>query len=123
MNESRALPENYRPALSADVPEGRACGNCIFYEDDVVQGDRAWCKRWQEFVRGDYYCNAWTPDDDDDMDDSLERNAMTKVETRQIQVQDLEVREVGDASRFSGYAAVFNSDSEPLPFKIGRAHV
>jgi HK97 family phage prohead protease len=98
------------------VPEGRACGNCIFYEEDVVQGDRAWCKRWQEFVRGDYYCNAWTPDDDDDMDDSLERNAMTKVETRQIQVQDLEVREVGDASRFSGYAAVFNRDSEPLPF-------
>jgi uncharacterized protein len=48
--------------------------------------------------------------------DPLERNAMTKVETRQIQVQDLEVREVGNGSTFSGYAAVFNSDSEPLPF-------
>ena len=116
MTESRALPENYRPALEADVPEGRACGNCFFYDDDVISGDRAWCKRWQEFVRGDYYCNAWTADMDDDDNDSLERNAMTKVETRQIQVQDLEVREVGNGSTFSGYAAVFNSDSEQLPF-------
>ena len=26
----RALPDNYRPALAEDVPEGRACGNCVF---------------------------------------------------------------------------------------------
>jgi hypothetical protein len=30
----RALPDNYRPALSDDVPEGRACGNCAFYDED-----------------------------------------------------------------------------------------
>jgi HK97 family phage prohead protease len=47
---------------------------------------------------------------------SGERNDMTKVEMRQIQVQDLEVREAGAGAVFSGYAAVFNSDSEPLPF-------
>lgn len=41
---------------------------------------------------------------------------MTKVEMRQVQVQDLEVREIGDGATFTGYAAVFNSDSEPLPF-------
>lgn len=41
---------------------------------------------------------------------------MTKVEMRQVQVQDLEVREVGNGATFMGYAAVFNSDSEPLPF-------
>jgi uncharacterized protein len=108
VNESRALPENYRPALEADVPEGRACGNCFFYDETKVSDDMAWCTRWNEYVRGDYYCNAWQP--------TGERNAMTKVETRQIQVQDLEVREVGNGSTFSGYAAVFNSDSEPLPF-------
>lgn len=45
-----------------------------------------------------------------------ERNNMSKVETRQVQVQDLEVREVGNGAQFRGYAAVFNSDSEPLPF-------
>jgi HK97 family phage prohead protease len=47
---------------------------------------------------------------------SGERNDMTKVEMRQFQVQDLEVREAGAGAVFSGYAAVFNSDSEPLPF-------
>jgi HK97 family phage prohead protease len=45
-----------------------------------------------------------------------ERNAMSKVELRQMQVQDLELRQDGGGSSFSGYAAVFNSDSEPLPF-------
>ena len=62
----RALPDNYRPALAENVPDGRACGNCMFYDEDNVQGDRAWCERWDEYVRGDYYCNAWQPDDDDD---------------------------------------------------------
>lgn len=47
---------------------------------------------------------------------SGERNKMTKVEVRQMQVQDLEVREVGNQATFSGYAAVFNSDSEDLGF-------
>jgi HK97 family phage prohead protease len=68
----RALPENYRPALAQDVPEGRACGNCFFYDDDVVSedGTKAYCRKWDEFVDGGYYCNAWQPDDDmDDMDE------------------------------------------------------
>ena len=49
-DEDRQLPDNYRPALSEDVPEGRACGNCFFYDDDNVQGDMAFCRRWQEYV-------------------------------------------------------------------------
>ena len=39
-----------------------------------------------------------------------------KMETRTITVDDIEVREAGDGMTFSGYAAVFNSPSEPLPF-------
>lgn len=58
---------------------------------------RAWLARQAENING-------------------ERNDMTKVEMRQVQVQDLEVREVGDGATFAGYAAVFSSDSEPLPF-------
>ena len=68
----RALPDNYRPALAEDVPEGRACGNCFFYDDDVVNeaGDKAYCRKWDEFVDGGFYCNAWQSDDDmADMDD------------------------------------------------------
>ncbi len=57
----RALPDNYRPALSDDVPEGRACGNCRFYNEADVQGDKAYCEKWDDYVSGAYYCNAWEP--------------------------------------------------------------
>ena len=61
----RELPENYRPALAEDVPEGRACGNCMFYNEDRVNdaGDKAWCEQWEEFVDGGFYCNAWEAED------------------------------------------------------------
>jgi HK97 family phage prohead protease len=57
----RELPENYRPALADDVPKGRACGNCYFFNEDRVNetGDKAWCEKWDDFVDGGYYCNAW----------------------------------------------------------------
>ena len=57
------LPDNYRPALSPDVPEGRACGNCFFYDENRLNqdGDKAWCERWDAFVDGGNYCNAWEP--------------------------------------------------------------
>lgn len=55
------LPEAYRPALSDDVPEGRACGNCAFYDEAFVSpdGEQAWCHWWAAYVRGDHYCDAW----------------------------------------------------------------
>jgi hypothetical protein len=64
--DKRVLPENYRPSLSEDVPDGRACGNCIFYKEDDVKefadGElRAWCEKWDDYVNGAYYCNAWEP--------------------------------------------------------------
>jgi HK97 family phage prohead protease len=68
----RALPDNYRPALAQDVPEGRACGNCFFYDESRqnADGTKAWCEKWDEFVDGGYYCNAWQADDDmDEIDD------------------------------------------------------
>jgi uncharacterized protein len=59
------LPDNYRPALAPDVPEGRACGNCIFFDETRLNedGDKAWCERWDAFVDGGNYCNAWEPAD------------------------------------------------------------
>jgi HK97 family phage prohead protease len=55
------LPENYRPSLSPDVPEGRACGNCFFFDETRLneEGDEAWCQKWAAFVEGDNYCDAW----------------------------------------------------------------
>jgi HK97 family phage prohead protease len=61
------LPDNYRPALSPDVPEGRACGNCFFFNEARLNddGDKAWCERWDAFVDGGNYCNAWQPNQED----------------------------------------------------------
>jgi predicted DNA-binding protein YlxM (UPF0122 family) len=54
------LPDNYRPATSDDVPEGRACGNCIFFNESNLDEDgNAFCERWDEYVAGGNYCNAW----------------------------------------------------------------
>jgi HK97 family phage prohead protease len=65
--EGANLPDNYRPALSEDVPEGRACGNCFFFDESRVnaEGDKAWCERWDDFVDGGYYCNAWESNDEE----------------------------------------------------------
>lgn len=60
------LPENYRPALAEDVPEGRACGNCLFFNESRINqnGDKAWCEKWDAFVDGGNYCNAWQADEE-----------------------------------------------------------
>jgi HK97 family phage prohead protease len=76
--ERRELPDNYRPALAEDVPEGRACGNCYFFNEERINdaGDKAWCEKWDDFVDGGYYCNAWQPDESEDFDDSEEMRAV-----------------------------------------------
>jgi uncharacterized protein len=63
--ELRELPDNYRPANSDDVPEGRACGNCMFYRQEKQNEEGlSYCERWEDYVRGDYYCNAWEENTD-----------------------------------------------------------
>ena len=68
--QKRVLPDNYRPALADDVPEGRACGNCFFYNEDNQNeaGTKAWCEKWDDYVDGGYYCNAWQADSDDEIE-------------------------------------------------------
>ena len=64
--DERQLPDAYRPATAADVPEGRACGNCLFFdESDVAPDGRARCTRWDEYVDGGFYCDAWQPREDE----------------------------------------------------------
>lgn len=63
--KKRDLPDAYRPATDEDVPEGRACGNCMFFdESDVAPDGRARCTKWDEYVAGGWYCNAWEPMED-----------------------------------------------------------
>jgi HK97 family phage prohead protease len=62
----RDLPDAYRPATADDVPEGRACGNCAFFdESDVAPDGRARCTKWDEYVEGGFYCDAWEPREED----------------------------------------------------------
>jgi len=62
----RELPEAYRPATSEDVPAGRACGNCAFFdESDVAPDGRARCRKWDEYVSAGWYCDAWEGDAED----------------------------------------------------------
>jgi len=65
----RALPDGYRPATASDVPEGRACGNCVFFdESDVAADGRARCTKWDEYVEGGFYCDAWEGGEDRQVD-------------------------------------------------------
>ena len=97
----RALPDNYRPALALDVPDGRACGNCFFYDESNIDGDRAFCTRWDDYVNGAYYCNAWQPDvenDDDDVRAIIETRATPPKYMQEAAARGLELRREGFAS-------------------------
>ena len=86
----RALPDNYRPALAPDVPEGRACGNCYFYDEDNVQGEgdniKAYCERWDAYVNAGFYCNAWQPHDEMDMEHEEEEEESVRQVSLEIPV-------------------------------------
>lgn len=84
----RALPDNYRPSLSEDVPDGRACGNCAFYDETNTQEQEgalvAWCHRWDEYVRGDFYCNAWQEAEESEEEEPEEEDEESARELRQV---------------------------------------
>jgi uncharacterized protein len=108
MTETRELPDNYRPALEDDVPEGRACGNCMFFDESNTRGDEAFCTRWDEYVKGGYYCNAWQ---------SNERAAdVSDLEYRTFGADITEIRntEDGNGMVFGGYAWKYDEPSLPL---------
>jgi HK97 family phage prohead protease len=82
---TRELPDNYRPALSEDVPEGRACGNCFFFNEDRINeaGDKAWCERWDDFVDGGNYCNAWEPKEAQDRMRDLANKLIARIDNEE----------------------------------------
>jgi HK97 family phage prohead protease len=118
------LPDAYRPAVSEDVPEGRACGNCAFYDESLTQdagdGVEVWCRLWAAFVRGDFYCDRWQSNleesgkDYEKKEPPMKRGQMKQVrEVRNYGLTDVEVREADDGVvSFAGYATVFNRNYE-----------
>lgn len=100
----RALPDNYRPSLSDDVPQGRACGNCAFYDETNTQEQEgalvAFCHRWDEYVRGDFYCNAWQEAEKPEEDEPGEDEPEQEESAREIRQVDLSPPEyMRDAAR------------------------
>ena len=128
--DKRELPSSYRPANSEDVPEGRSCGNCYFFDQE-----RSFCLKWDAGCDPDYYCDAWkaisTEVVADEVVDEVEDSGMmadeelasnrnrwvvTTNNKRSIAYSNLSIRAEGDGKTLVGYAAVFDSPSEPLPW-------
>lgn len=133
-------------AASPFVADGLVCSSCAYYEGpracELVCGDidpNGICKKWvipQALVNPDAVAAlAMVPDAQPMMSDVVDpapsdatpmRYVRMDVELRKVNGRDVEVRAfndggfelraAGDGMQFSGYAAVFNSDSEPLPF-------
>lgn len=66
-------------------------------------------------------CEARTGRIETDQEQEVKGNTVSKIEQR-VNTTEFEVREEGDGMHFSGYAALFESPSQPLPFteKISR---
>ena len=122
---------HYSPE-SPFMDEGLVCSSCAQYEGpracEVVQGDispNGICKLWvipnllitpvaAPTVRNKEF-NITKRDQLEQMRSKPEGGS--EVETRRVVVQDFELREgVAGSMSFRGYAAVYNSPSEPLPF-------
>lgn len=116
--KERALPDAYRPATSEDVPEGQNCGNCSYL------GAENMCMKFNETVAVDMYCDAWEaiatdevmPADEAMPEEELNRWVVTHNDKRSVAYSNLEVRAEQDGKTLVGYAAVFDSPSEPLPW-------
>lgn len=104
--------------------EGMICANCAFYEGplacELVEGridPSAICKFWiipNELVGQPVDAPTMRVKERDKGEEI--RATLPEVETRQNH-QEFELRQLPNGkTRFTGYAAVFNSDSEPLPF-------
>ena len=120
MHERGALPPSYRLATSDDIPvEGAMCSACCHYENR----EEPYCHKWDATVAADYYCDAFMPmameaevSMEEEMPDEMNHWVVAEKEDRSIVYSNLEVRASADGKTLTGYAAVFDSPSEPLPW-------
>lgn len=120
VDERGALPPSYRLATSDDIPvAGAMCSACSYYED----GEEPHCMKWDATVAADYYCDAFEPIQEmeelpmeEEMPDEMNHWVVAEKEDRSIVYSNLEVRASADGKTLTGYAAVFDSPSEPLPW-------
>ena len=120
------LPDNYRPATDQDVPEGQACGNCAFFnEEDVAPDGRARCTQWDEYVEGGYYCNSWqaraeaSEDEDEDEDTYMapDQPTITLSFSADVTAADVERRTI--VGRILPFGEIGNTSLGPVVFEQG----
>ena len=120
------LPDNYRPATSEDVPEGQACGNCTFFnEEDVAPDGRARCTKWGEYVAGGFYCNSWqaraeAKDDDEDEEDTYMSDNKPQLKlsfSADVTAADVERRTI--VGRILPFNEIGNTSLGPVVFEQG----
>lgn len=139
----RELPPSYRPSDSEDVPVIKpSCASCEYFcmAPDMEGGEAVpHCHRWMAAVEPTAYCDAYEPaeEEEEGMGEAspgmLEEDgwgkkkdkemksvswvAVNEDEKRAIAYTNLELRAEGGSNKLFGYAAVFDSPSEPMPFR------
>lgn len=120
---SGANGAHYAPAdANPFKAEGLVCRNCVFFNELNNQ-----CQVVAGQIEPEAICKLWIiPETEPVMEEpvmegrDLELNkpkgkTMAKIETR-IASEPFEIREDGDGMTFTGYAAIWDSPSQPLPF-------
>jgi HK97 family phage prohead protease len=118
-------------AESPFAEEGLVCSNCVFFEGgrgcEVVDGDidpNGICKLW--IIRNELIQGAEPQMESEQeliQEPEMEEENMIEIrwatdqtEKRSIAFSNLEFRMDTDSNRFMGYAAMWDSPSEPLPW-------
>jgi len=122
VSDLRELPDNYRLADT----EGQSCATCRYFD-----AERQYCTRYDAGCSPDMVCDAWEAASSEDGEtESEEPSVSVEVEAplqmnhwvvqhgekRSVAYSNLEMRADGDGKTLIGYAAVFDSPSEPLPW-------
>lgn len=136
--DTRGLPPSYRPSASEDVPTVRpSCATCEYFclMPDMEGGEAVpHCHRWGAAVELDAYCDAWEAKEDEGGEAAPEGEmepgaepvleeegvrwiAVEGDERKAVAYTTLEMRAATEGNTLVGYAAVFDSPSEPMPFR------
>jgi HK97 family phage prohead protease len=105
VSDLRELPDSYQEASDPS----RSCGTCEYFDNE-----RSWCERYMAGCQANMVCESWEADEDDEME--MNHWVVAHGEKRSVAYSNLELRAEGDGKTLVGYAAVFDSPSEPLPW-------
>jgi len=123
ISDMRELPSNYKEAGS----EEQSCATCMNFD-----AERSYCIKYEAGTQGNMVCDAWSEADDEGEAEAEAEEPSVSVEVevplqmnhwvvqhgekRSVAYSNLEMRADGDGKTLVGYAAVFDSPSEPLPW-------